>query len=181
MFDFFQFFYDFFCNSSECRDDVFCCEINPSHTMVAVGTGKGIVKIYKLTDGTNLYALVDAEVRRKYLPAVSVSWIGDTKLLAGYAAGYIKIWNISNQECIKTIEEDRTILQTCVTPDNDAFITSGKDSCINIYRYFFGNFIISDSFRKLANWMSAANMRGLAFIDQNGRSPNICLRLKASP
>lgn len=117
----------------ECREDVFCCELNPSKNRVAVGTGNGIVKIYRMEDGKNLYQLVDVEVRRSYLPVCSVSWIGDDKILVGYAAGYVKIWNISNQECIQTIDENRTILQTCVTPDKDAFIVSGKDTAINIY------------------------------------------------
>ena len=122
--------------SSDCRDDVYCCEVNPSNTMVAVGTGKGIVKIYKMEDGINIYSLVDVEVRRSYLPATTVSWIGDERMVVGYAAGYIKLWNISNQQCLNTIDEDRTILQTCVTLDKDAFMTSGKDATINIYRFF---------------------------------------------
>ena len=61
--------------------------------------------------GTNLYALVDVEIRLKYLPAVCCSWLSETKLLVGYASGSIKIWNIQNQECLTTINEDRVVLQ----------------------------------------------------------------------
>ena len=76
---------------SDCRDDVFCCEVSPSSKVVAVGTSKGIVKIYDVMDGRHLYTLVDVGVRRSYLPAVSCSWISDERILVGYASGSIKV------------------------------------------------------------------------------------------
>jgi len=117
----------------DCRDEVFCCQMSPSGKMVAVGTNKGITRIFNVEMGTNLYALVDVEIRLKYLPAVCCSWLDETKLLVGYASGSIKIWNIQNQECLTTINEDRVVLQTVPTPTGDAFITAGNDAQINIY------------------------------------------------
>ena len=83
--------------------------------------------------GTNLYALVDVDIRLKYLPAVCCSWLDETKLLVGYASGQIKIWNIQNQECLTTINEDRVVLQTVQTPTGDAFVTAGNNAQIYIY------------------------------------------------
>ena len=51
----------------------------------------------------------------------------------GYASGQIKIWNIQNQECLTTINEDRVVLQTVQTPTGDAFITAGNNAQIYIY------------------------------------------------
>ena len=76
---------------SDCHDEVFCCEISPGSTMVAVGTNKGIVKIYNISDVKHLYSLVDTEVRQHNLPAVCCCWIGNTRLIVGYASGDIKV------------------------------------------------------------------------------------------
>ena len=46
---------------------------------------------------------------------------------------YFQVWNVSNSQCLQTIEEDRTVYQTMVTPTQDALITAGKDSDIHVY------------------------------------------------
>ena len=79
----------------DCRDELFCCEVSPSTELVAVGTNKGIVKIYNVNDGKHLYTLVDVEVRHQYLPAVSCDWIGNDRIVVGYASGAIKVRLIS--------------------------------------------------------------------------------------
>jgi len=117
----------------DCRDEIFCCEMSPSGKLIAVGTNKGITRVFDVEKGTNLYALVDVDIRLKYLPAVCCSWLDETKLLVGYASGQIKIWNIQNQECLTTINEDRVVLQTVQTPTGDAFITAGNNAQIYIY------------------------------------------------
>ncbi|CBY35184.1 unnamed protein product [Oikopleura dioica] len=117
----------------ECNDDVFCCKVSPSSKLIAVCTNKGLVIIYRVSDGRKLHQLVDTDTRQKNLPAVTCHWINDDKLVAGYCDGKIKVWNVSNQQCLKTIEEDRTVYQTMVTPTKDALVTAGKDSDINVY------------------------------------------------
>lgn len=132
---------------SECNDDVFCCKVSPSSKLIAVCTNKGLVIIYRVSDGRKMHQLVDTDTRQKSLPAVTCHWINEDKIVAGYCDGkikvhlfmswkfhwYNKVWNVSNQQCLKTIEEDRTVYQTMVTPTKDALITAGKDSDINVY------------------------------------------------
>ena len=60
--------------------------------MVAVGTNKGIVKIYGMIGAKHLYSLVDSEVRETNLPAVCCNWLGQEKLVVGYASGKIKVY-----------------------------------------------------------------------------------------
>lgn len=117
----------------ECHDDVFCCQVSPNKQMVAVATNKGLIQIYKVYDGKKLYQLVDVDTRQRALPAVTCCWINDERIVAGYCDGKVKIWNVGNQQCLKTILEDRTVYQTIVTPTKDAIITAGKDSEINVY------------------------------------------------
>jgi len=117
----------------DCRDEIFCCEMSPSGKLIAAGTNKGITRIFDVEKGVNLYALVDVEIRQNYLPAVCCSWLDETKLLIGYASGALKLWNIQNQECLSTIQEQRTVLQTVQTPTGDAFITAGDNHLLYIY------------------------------------------------
>ena len=74
----------------DCRECLYCCEYSPDRSKIAVGLEKGVIKIYT-SAGDHLYSLVDVEVRQKYYPAMSVSWLGNERLVAGYAAGYIKV------------------------------------------------------------------------------------------
>lgn len=117
----------------DCREQVFCCEVCPESNHVAVGLNNGVVKILDVFDGKHFYTLVDVEVRRTYLPAVTCSWLGKERLVVGYASGSLKIWNISNQECLATVDERRTILATCIPPTQDMVITSGNNSDIYLY------------------------------------------------
>lgn len=38
----------------DCRDEVFCCQMSPSGKMVAVGTNKGITRIFNVEMGKKL-------------------------------------------------------------------------------------------------------------------------------
>jgi len=116
----------------DCRECLYCCEYSPDKSKIAVGLEKGVIKIYN-SAGDHLYSLVDVEVRQKYYPAMSVSWLGNERIIAGYAAGYIKVWNISNQQCLSTVEEGSPVYQVCVTPTQDMIITCGKGGELNLY------------------------------------------------
>ena len=35
----------------DCRDEIFCCEMSPSGKMIAVGTNKGITRIFNVEHG----------------------------------------------------------------------------------------------------------------------------------
>ena len=76
---------------SDCREQVFCCEVCPESNLVAVGLNNGVVKILDVFEGKHFYTLVDVEVRRTYLPAVTCSWLGNERLVVGYASGSLKV------------------------------------------------------------------------------------------
>ena len=43
------------------------------------------------------------------------------------------MWNISNQQCLSTVEEGSPVYQVCVTPTQDMIITCGKGGELNLY------------------------------------------------
>jgi len=65
--------------------------VSPSSKLIAVCTNKGLVIIYRVSDGRKLHQLVDTDTRQKNLPAVTCHWINDDKLVAGYCDGKIKV------------------------------------------------------------------------------------------
>jgi len=117
----------------DCQDEVFCCELSPSNVMVAIGTNRGTVKVYRVSDFKQLYSLADMDIRKEALPAVCCDWLSESKLVVGYASGYIKLWNVSNAECLQSLKENRTVLQTSLSPDRSALVTTGSDSELHIY------------------------------------------------
>jgi len=117
----------------DCGEEVFSCQISPLKIFLAVTLNNGIVKIFRLADYAHVYSLYNDEVKKEHLPAVCCDWISDSRLLVGYASGSIRVWNISNNECLQSTKENRTILQACLTRDKKYFVTSGNDSNIYIY------------------------------------------------
>ena len=90
-----------------------------------------------------------------------------------------QVWNVSNQQCLKTIEEDRTVYQTMVTPTKDALITAGKDSDINVYDL--------DSLQKIntckgekKSLFNRLTVTSFAIFGKNGRPSNRSLCSEAS-
>jgi len=87
---------------------------------------------------------------------------------------------VSNQQCLKTIEEDRTVYQTMVTPTKDALVTAGKDSDINVYDLDTLQKINTCKGEKFSIF-DYLTFNSFAIFGTNGRPPNRRLCSEASP
>ena len=117
--------------------EVFCVRFSPDDTMLAVGCGDGVVRVFAADGGKLLYVL-ERETWRPKLPTTCLRFRPPTEtsktrnvLLVGNADGTVQHWHITSRKTLHTItEEDNQIYAIDYRADGTRFASAGKDKTV---------------------------------------------------
>jgi len=118
------------------KEGVTCCRYNRSFGHITTASTAGVVKVWDLTDGSEVFeyskAHNDSEITCMSFDST------ERRLLTGGQDGRVKIWNYNNGHCITTLEtgtkmDEVTALVYFTLNKNRYIISVGWDRCINIF------------------------------------------------
>ncbi|KAG2374261.1 hypothetical protein C9374_010831 [Naegleria lovaniensis] len=127
----------FLTNDSE----VFCLKFNPDSKYLAAGCSDGLVRVFSVSDGKNLYSLNTAQKQQLSLPVTSIKFkphygYGSSQniLLVSGSKGVVQHWHVTSEKLLNEIvEEDNQVYVVDYRKDGSYFATAGKDSTVRLY------------------------------------------------
>ncbi|KAL1140646.1 hypothetical protein AAG570_000576 [Ranatra chinensis] len=113
-----------------------CCKYSYDRRHILTGGTDGVVRKYE-SRTTNLEReFVDHDIENDPNPVTAII-INPSResphFIATYVKGYVKLWHTKSGECLRTINENRQILNATHHPTSPKFLTMGDDGQLYLY------------------------------------------------
>ncbi|WP_029246704.1 WD40 repeat domain-containing protein [Schlesneria paludicola] len=99
------------------------------------------IQVFNVVDGTSIGALPGDPDRKKYRQARQVSFLSNTKLIAGYSTGELFVWNLETKQVSVKCDHGNPITAIAVSPDGNR-IASGTDFGLRIWDSASGKAVV---------------------------------------